>query len=45
MHIFQREGLKRLRCFCLDLTAKQTSKMTNQNRNTKIDILINSEKE
>jgi len=39
MHIFQRKSLKRLRCFCLDLTAKQTSKMTNLNRNTKIDTI------
>ena len=43
-HISERRFKEILRCFCLDLTAKQTSKMTNLNRNTKIDISINSKK-
>lgn len=33
-HISERRFKEILRCFCLDLTAKQTSKMTNLNRNT-----------
>ena len=33
-HISERKFKEILRCFCLDLTAKQTSEMTNLNRNT-----------
>ena len=46
-HISERKFKEILQCFCLDLTAKQTSEITKVNRNTinRYFNLINLEKE